>query len=628
MKEKSGNYQSDIHNSGYESEYLESMLESSDLINIAGRETESLNGKWNFAEDLYDTCRRAHWFRGESCGFSDAQVPLDYDWESWEPISVPAVWNLEKHELHYFEGSGVYTRTFHYYPKSKGERLILRFEGAAYRTSVFLNGKLIGTHDGASTPFNADISDAVKTFNRIIVVADAGRNPLRIPMENTDWFNYGGIYRDVYLVRLPQVYIKDWFIRLCPDGTFSNIIADIDIQGADKSYVYGKALLEIKELRIKQEIDISNGKGSVKVSAKPELWNPENPKLYDVEISFCKIDEFKASKQKDGGFKSSDNVKDRIGFREIKTKGQEIFLNGKKIFLRGVCVHEDHFALGKTTNPEIIRQTICDLKEMNGNYFRLAHYPHDGRFARIADEEGVLLWEEVPVYWAVAFDNAGTYKDAENQLCELILRDRNRASVIIWSVGNENADTDSRLGFMSALAKKAKELDDSRLVSAACLINHEKLKIEDRLSDFLDVIGINEYYGWYDPEFDKLPRILNNSNPGKPVLVCEFGGDARSGQRGSVDDLWTEDRQKRLYEQQTETFKKCSYIAGTTPWILYDFRCPRRLNRYQEKFNRKGLIDADRVTRKPAFYVMQKFYEEKKQIDCFPDTDVNADNSV
>jgi beta-glucuronidase len=599
MEEKSGNYLSDIHNDDYESEYLESRLDASNLINIAGRETESLNGKWNFAADLYDTCRRAHWYKSKRFDTDGREIPLDYDWEGWDRIKVPASWNLEKPELLYFEGSGVYTRTFRYITKYEGEQLILRFEGAAYRTTVFLNGKIIGTHDGASTPFNADISDVVKSENRIVVVADARRSHTRIPMENTDWFNYGGIYRDVCLVRLPPVYIKDWFVRLAPDGTYSTILVDITVGNADSwPTMSGTAFLKIPELSIKQEIAIEKGRGEARITAKPELWSPDNPKLYDVSIQFDRV--FVV-----------DVVRDRIGFREIKANGHEIFLNGKKIFLRGVCVHEDHFALGKTTTEEIIRQTIRDLKAMNGVYLRLAHYPHDARFARIADEEGVLLWEEVPVYWAIAFDNPGTYADAENQLSELVLRDRNRASVIIWSVGNENADSDSRLAFMSRLAQKTKALDGSRLVSAACLINHEKLQIEDRLVDFLDVVGINEYYGWYDPDFEKLPKILANSNPGKPVLLCEFGADARLGQRGTVDELWTEDKQKRLYEQQVETFKKCPYIAGTTPWILYDFRCPRRLNRYQEGFNRKGLIDADRKTRKPAFYVMQKFYEEQ-----------------
>jgi beta-glucuronidase len=249
---------------------------------------------------------------------------------------------------------------------------------------------------------------------------------------------------------------------------------------------------------------------------------------------------------------------------------------------------------------------------MNASYLRLAHYPHDRRFAQIADEEGMLLWEEVPVYWAVAFDNLETFADAENQLGELIRRDRNRASVIIWSVGNENADTDSRLSFMSRLAQKAKTEDGTRLVSAACLVNHEKLLIEDRLGSFLDVIGINEYYGWYDPDFEKLPKLLANSSPEKPVLICEFGGDARLGQRGSKDDFWTEDNQKWIYKRQVEVIRKCPYIAGISPWILYDFRCPRRLNRYQEGFNRKGLIDAGRKERKAAFYIMRDFYAEMK----------------
>jgi len=603
MTQKPENFTPGIHNADYENEFLQIRLNASSLVNITGRKTETLNGKWGFAADLYDTCRRQGWFRQERINSEGREVPLDCNWDDLEQIDVPSSWNLQKPELYYFENFGVYTRTFSYTPARAGERLLLRFEGAAYRTTVFLNGKFIGTHDGASTPFNIDITDVVKEDNRLVVSVDARRNPYRVPMENTDWFNYGGLYRDVCLVRFPSIYIKDWFVRLDPQSAEKDshvIQVDICIESADVfhangSKVTGTVWMEIPELGINNEIQIYNGKGEAKIPASLQLWNPENPKLYDVKFSLNAIGR-------------TDTVSDRIGFRTIAVKGQDIFLNGKKIFLKGVSVHEDHFALGKTTNEEIIRQTIRDLKEMNGNYLRLAHYPHDARFARIADEEGVMLWEEIPVYWAIAFDNPETYIDAENQLTELIYRDRNRASVIIWSIGNENADTDSRLSFMSKLAQRVRELDNSRLVSAACLIKHDKLLIEDRLVDFLDVIGFNEYYGWYDPDFDKLPKILANSNPDKPVIISEFGGDARLGNRGAKDELWTEDNQKYIYERQVETFKKCSYIAGTTPWILYDFRCPRRFNRYQEGFNRKGLIDADRKTRKPAFYVMQEFY--------------------
>ncbi len=595
MSEKAGTHISHIHDADYEAPYLEKMLTSAALVNETGWGLESLNGKWNFGVDWYDTSRRAKWFLEEGRDPGGRPLPVDWDWEAWERICVPSCWNLARKELRYFEGSGVYTRTFRYLPEREGERAFLRFEGSSYRTSVFLNGSYLGTHDGASTPFCAEISAVAKADNRIVVVAR--RRVDRVPMENIDWFNYGGIYRDVLLLRTPPAFIKDWFLRLVPDGKFQTIALDVEAAAPGGLPAEGEARLRIPDLGMELPIPVRKGKGSIRFSARPELWSPGNPRLYEIELGFA-----------GSAAASSDTVSERVGFREITVRGRDILLNGKPIFLKGICVHEDHIETGKTTDEATIRATIAHLRELNGNYLRLAHYPHDGRFARIADELGVLLWSEVPVYWAIAFDNPATYADAENQLAELVLRDRNRASVVIWSVGNENDDTDARLSFMSRLAAKARELDGTRPISAACLINHEKLAIEDRLADQLDIIGVNEYYGWYDPDFSKLPRIIENSKPSKPVVLCEFGGDARSGERGSVDDLWTEDKQARLYEKQVEVIGACPYIKGTSPWILYDFRCPRRLNRYQELFNRKGLVDADRKTKKLAFSVMGDFY--------------------
>jgi len=601
MAEESGNYVSDIHDASYEAAYLSRRLDRATLVSAAGRPAESLNGRWNFAADWYDTCRRAKWFLERRTDEAGRPTPLDWDWEAWEPMTVPSCWNLEKPELEYFEGSGVYTRTFRYLPKAPGERAFLRFEGAQYRTSVFLNGEHVGTHDGGSTPFCAEITAAVREDNRLIVVVEARRRPDRIPPDNTDWFNYGGLYRDVLLLRTPPCFIKDWFLRLVPDGTFSTVAIDVEVAAPADQAAEGAARLRIPELGIDARIPVSGGRGSARIAARPELWSPERPRLYDVELSYSSA-----------GGGDGDALRDRIGFREIRVKGTDVLLNGKPVFLKGMSVHEDHLELGKTTDEATIRATIAHLKELHGDYLRLAHYPHDGRFARIADEEGVLLWEEVPVYWAVDFSNPATYADAENQLAELVLRDRNRASVAIWSVGNENDDSDARLSFMSRLAAAARELDGTRPVSAACLVDHEKLAIADRLAEALDIVGINEYYGWYDPDISKLPRILENTKPSKPVIVTEFGADARLGHRGSVDDLFTEDKQARLYEEQVAVIGGCSYIKGMSPWILYDFRCPRRLNRYQERFNRKGLVDVDRVSKKKAFGVLAAFYASRR----------------
>ena len=262
---------------------------------------------------------------------------------------------------------------------------------------------------------------------------------------------------------------------------------------------------------------------------------------------------------------------------------------------------------GKALTDEERIENIRLAKELGCNFMRVAHYPHSERMSQLADEMGLLLWEEIPVYWAVHFGTKDTYYDAENQLCELMTRDYNRASVIIWSVGNENPDTDERLKFMGDLANFAHRYDPARLVSAACLVNFAKNAIEDRLEQYLDIIGLNEYCGWYVADFRTLPALFENSDPKKPVIITEFGADAMAGNRGTVTDKGTEDCQAFVYEKQIETICNISYIKGMTPWILRDFRCPRRTAVTQKYYNTKGLVSAS-GKRKMAFDVLRDFY--------------------
>ncbi|WP_320122810.1 glycoside hydrolase family 2 TIM barrel-domain containing protein [uncultured Sphaerochaeta sp.] len=587
---KAENFNQDIHVVDYRLQYEENRATAETLMSIEGREIELLNGPFHFSPDPYETCLRAKWFKEKKISDNGLPLPIDSDFEGWPTINVPSCWNTECKDLYYYESTALYFKTFKYKEHNPGERVFLHFEGSSYRTYVFLNGKVIGMHDGASTPFSFEITDTlIPDENRLIIAVDASRSKDRVPMDNTDWFNYGGIYRDIMLVRTPTTYIQNFFSQLQPHTT-NEVFASVTM---DKK-INGKAIYRITELGIEKEIPIKEGKGSIVFKADLQLWSPENPKLYTVEIST-----------------EDDALCENIGFRDIQVDGINILLNGKPIFLKGISVHEDHITLGKSTNEQVIRDTIADLKEMHGNFIRLAHYPHTRLFSKIADEIGVLLWEEIPVYWAINFVNEATYTDAENQLAELIMRDRNRASVVIWSVGNENPDTDARLSFMSSLAKKTRELDPTRLVSAACLVNTTKLKLEDRLMEHLDIIGNNEYYGWYEPNFEDLLTILNNTDLTKPVIITEFGGGARAGNHGTKDTMWTEEFQEALYIKQFDTLDKAKYVRGMTPWIFYDFRAVRRLNRYQEGFNRKGLIDSDRKTKKLAFYVTQKYYKTK-----------------
>lgn len=584
---KAKKYMSDIHLEDYTEEYEGRKATAEGMVFDGGREKISLGGAWHYAVDQYDTCIRQKWFlerKSDEHGFS---LPVDYSFDEWPVMELPACWNTVAPEYLLYEGSMVFTRIFSYAARGD-EEVYLRIGAANYLLRVFLNGQYLGLHRGGSTPAYFKITEHLKDDNRIILQADSTRRREQVPTENTDWFNYGGIYREIELIRVPKIHIKNFRTALVPDGTFSKITVWVKLsENVDTTVV-----VHIPGLDVNEAFSVINGEGSCILPVAPKLWSPEEPVLYDVTLS-C----------------GADHVSDRVGYREVSVKGRKIFLNGKELFLRGISAHEDSVKNGKALSDDERRQILGAAKELGCNFMRVAHYPHHENMAKLADEAGMLLWEEIPVYWAIRFARKETYEDAENQLKELITRDYNRASVIVWSVGNENADTDERLMFMKSLAQCAHGMDSTRLVSAACLVDAEENRIADRLADSLDVIGINEYCGWYTPDFSKLPQLMKNSDPDKPVIITEFGADALQGLHGSASDKGTEECQADVYEKQIAVLREIDYIRGMTPWILFDFRCPRRTSSIQNYYNRKGLLSEDMTYRKPAFYVLQKFYQ-------------------
>lgn len=586
--EKPKIYMSDIHLENYTEQYEDKQANAATMVFDGGRKKESLNGEWHYAVDQYDTCLRQKWFQERYYDEDGYSLPLDYSFDEWPIMQLPSCWNTIDKEYLLYDGSMVYTRKFSCMRNGE-EKIILKVGAANYLCRVFLNGSYVGMHRGGSTPAYWDITPMIEEHNRILIVADSTRRVEQVPTENIDWFNYGGVYRDIELIRVPRIHIRNFQIALAPDDTYHNIQVKVELSEA----VSATAVLTVEELGIHEEIPLENGIGSANIAAAPELWSPENPRLYQAGLSCL-----------------ADQVSDLVGFRQIKVKGKEIFLNGEPIFLRGISCHEDSVENGKALTKEERIENILLAKELGCNFMRIAHYPHHEEMAKLADQYGILLWEEIPVYWAIRFEREATYGDARNQLQELIRRDWNRASVIVWSVGNENADTDERLKFMSGLADCAHREDPTRLVSAACLVDSGKNMIADRLIPSLDIIGINEYCGWYTPDFEKLPQLLANSDPDKPVIITEFGADALAGHHGTETDKGTEECQAYVYECQIATLRKIDYVKGMTPWILYDFRCPRRTSIIQKYYNRKGLCSADKKYKKLAFYVLQRFYKE------------------
>jgi beta-glucuronidase len=435
----------------------------------------------------------------------------------------------------------------------------------------------LGGHLGGSTPFTLDATAALRGgLNRLMVMVENARRPERVPMHHFDWFNYGGLHRSVALQRVPRLHLRRFAVWLDAGG--------IRVRAWLSAAADGEATVAIPALGIAAALPIRAGMGETLIAASPPRWSPERPVLLDVSLRF-----------------GAETLHDRIGFREIRTDGTRILLNGEDLILCGACVHEDDIATGRCTDEADIRRRIAHAKELGANFLRLAHYPHDERVALLCDEAGLLLWSEIPVYWAIDFANPATLADARNQLQEMIARDANRASVILWGVGNENADTDARLHFMAALAAAAKAADPSRLVTAACLINRETFRIEDRLAEHLDVIGLNEYFGWYEQGFQGLQRLLANSRPDRPVIISETGADALAGYRDPAAPLFSEERQAAFYEGQAAALERAPYVRGLAAWLLYDFRSLRRQTRAQGGFNRKGVIAEDKATKKLGF---------------------------
>ena len=573
-----------------------------DLIqNPPARQGASLNGRWQTIMDPYQAgYYDFHLNPIKDGGLGANRVPANKG-DKYElaflpatpSLQVPSDWNTQKPELLWYEGTIWYRREFDYAPPSAPRRQFLWFGAANYQAVVFVNGKKLGQHEGGFTPFQFEVTGLLKDrANAVIVKVDNHRHPDAVPPTMTDWWNYGGLTRDVKLVDVPETFIQDYQVQL-EKGSLNRVVGWVRLNGTRKRQ---KVAIRIPEASASVSVETGED-GSVQFAfpATLSLWSPENPKLYEVLIEA-----------------ETDRVPDRIGFRGIATSGTKILLNGKPIFLRGVAIHaEAPFRSGRVFSEAEARTLLGWAKELGCNFVRLAHYPHDEVMTRLADEMGLLVWSEIPVYWAVQWENPEVYIKAERQLTEMISRDKNRASVVFWSVANETPLGDARTKFLSSLAAKARDLDATRLITAATLPHAgapNTILLDDPLGKFLDVLGCNEYIGWYDGPPEKADRTSFQTSYDKPLVMSEFGAEAPAGSHGDDTAAWTEEYQANVYRHQIPMLQRIPFLQGMAAWILMDFRCPRRfLSGVQDYYNRKGLF-SDRGEKKAAYYVLRDFY--------------------
>ncbi len=248
--------------------------------------------------------------------------------------------------------------------------------------------------------------------------------------------------------------------------------------------------------------------------------------------------------------------------------------------------------------------------------FGLRSYQHDEAMVRHADRLGLLVWCEVPVYWGIDFANESTLANGIDQINELVVRDRSRACVILWSIANETLPGPDRTAFLSSLAAEVRRLDPTRLVTAALLTmppSDNAVHIDDPLGEVVDVIGVNQYLGWYYGNRDDIARTTWRSSFDKPIVFSELGAGAKAGRHGDENEIWTEEFQAAVYVEQLKMIERCDDCAGVSPWILKDFRTPVRvLPGIQDGYNRKGLV-SEEGERKLAFDVLRAFYTDRVQ---------------
>ena len=578
------------------------------IQNVNAYESMSLNGEWNYIVDVQEEGYYDYRMNPTRWGFFQNAKPqkpedlIEYDFDKSPTMRIPGDWNTQDERLFFYEGTVWFKKSFQAVPM-QDVRTLLYFGAVNYDCHVYVNSRHVGRHIGGFTPFNYDISDLLKEGeNTIIVKVDNKRHAEDVPTQIFDWWNYGGIIRDVKLVKVTPVYLEDYSLQLQKaDAKAKNREISFSAK-LNKAEAGHSITVSIPELKLKKTLTTdSNGAIHSSLitihSKKLSLWSPESPKRYRVDVSL-----------------DTSTISDSIGFRTIETRDKQILLNGQPIFLKGISIHnEKPNGGGRANTAEDARTLLGWAKELGCNFVRLAHYPHHEEMVREAEKMGILVWSEIPVYWTIAWKNPKTYENAQNQLRDMIARDHNRANIIIWSIANETPHSPERDQFLGNLAQYARTLDNTRLISMAMEVtgaSNYVNRLNDNMNQYVDVVSFNQYIGWYR-DVNDAPKMRWEIPYNKPVIVSEFGGGAKYGYHGAQNQRWTEEFQENLYRENCAMLDKIEGLAGTTPWILKDFRSPRRvLPDVQDYYNRKGLF-SDKGEKKKAFYVLKNWYASK-----------------
>ncbi len=543
------------------------------------------------------------WAFSKQAKSAPAAYPTD-----WTELDLPYTWNGKDGQdggNDYYRGTCCFAKRLNAEDLPEGEVKYLQFDGVNSSCEVFWNGKSLKKHDGGYSTFRVKI-DEIKAENLLSVAVDNSSND-RVYPQNADFTFYGGIYRDVTVIGVPEKHFDlDYYgapgIKVTPE-----------IKGADAEIEIEAFINDDDGCKVKYEIiadgevvatEIKDGGDEAEIELKNvHLWNGvKDPYLYTARATLIVDGE------------EIDTVSTRFGCREYKIDPEKGFiLNGREYPLRGVSRHQDRPDIGNALLPEHHKEDIELILEMGANTIRLAHYQHSQVFYDLCDEAGLAIWAEIPY---ISRHMANGYDNTVSQMKELVAQNYNHPSIVVWGLSNEitiaGASDPHLIKNHRDLNDICHKMDKTRPTTIAsvtmCSIDSEYVHISD-------VLSYNHYFGWYGgttdmngPWFD----VFHKKYPNKPIGISEYGCEALDWHTSSpVQGDYTEEYQSYYHEELIKQIAERPYLWATHVWNMFDFAADARAEGGENGMNHKGLVTFDRKYKKDSFYAYQAWLSEK-----------------
>jgi beta-glucuronidase len=571
-----------------------------------------LSGIWDFQIDPDQVGEQNGWYNGLAGA---------------RPIAVPGSWNEQYEDLYNYLGLAWYVKPT-YLPQSwQGQRVFLRVGSACYFSTVYVNGLKIGSHEGGHLPFAFEITDLIRweTENVIAIAVENELKPTRVPAGNMntplvsiasfprttyDFFPFAGIHRPVVLYTVPQTYIDDVTVVTSIDGSDGKLKVTVRLNAPLPAQ--GSVQLKGGDANIVAKLAFKDGLAEVQLAVpNAHFWSDKTPYLYDLTVQA-----------------EQDQYTLKVGIRTIAVQGGQLLLNGQRVQMNGFARHEDFIASGRGLNLPLLVKDYQLMRWTGANSYRTSHYPYSEEEMQLADRAGFLIIDEIPAV-GLQFENdeniAIRLRMCVQQIDELIARDKNHASVVMWSVANEpatptlnpspqgaQADDPAAVkgkDFLDTLMRRARELDPTRLVTFVTVLGGPISWMEQ-----CDIVCMNRYWGWYilGGELDKALVSLEQELDAvwetwhKPIIMTEFGADTIAGLHGHPSVMWTEEYQADYIRGYLSVAARKDYIAGMQVWNFADFAAVQSIIRVGG-LNMKGVFTRTRAP-KMAAHVLREFW--------------------